>query len=81
MTRKPPEPTLAERALEAQRLAAVGGIRRKAAGLVVALLDRGHTTAGACQVLARRRLPPEIRTAALQLLDELTAPPEGDSPA
>ncbi|MFG2678294.1 hypothetical protein [Streptomyces sp. NPDC048392] len=81
MTRKPPDPTPAERAREAQRLAAVGSTRRKAAGLVVALLGRGLTTAGARRVLARRRLPPEIRTAALHVLDELAGPPpEGDAP-
>jgi len=71
--RKPPRPklTLADRARELQRLAALGSNRRRAAGITVALLDSARTTAGARQLLGQRQLPAEVRTAVLQLLYEL----------
>lgn len=82
MTRKPPAPpSLADQARELQRLAPVGSIRRKAAGLAAVALENTRTSAAARRVLQRHTLPPEIRLAALALIDELTADPEGDQSA
>lgn len=82
MSKKPPAtPSLADRAREAQRLAPVGSTRRKAAGMAAVALENTRTPAAARRVLHRHRLPPEIRLAALQLLDELTTGPEGGESA
>lgn len=76
-----PTPTLADRARELQRLAPVGSTRRKAAGLVLAAAERCRSLEGARAVMSRRRLPPEIRGAVLQLLDELATTTGDDAHA
>ncbi|MCT9107927.1 hypothetical protein N4G69_20195 [Streptomyces mirabilis] len=82
--RKPPRPkptpTLADRARELQRLAPVGSNRRRGAGVAAVLLDSGRTTAGARRLLGQHSLPPEVRTAVLQALEELTTQPGDESP-
>ncbi|WP_435270619.1 hypothetical protein [Streptomyces sp. 1222.5] len=69
-------PSLADRARELQRLAAVGSIRRKAAGVLAVAVDTTRTAAGARRILTTHPLPTEIRDAAVKLLDELTTPEE-----
>lgn len=78
--RKPPrpKPTLADRARELQRLAPVGSNRRRGAGVAAVLLDSCRTTAGARRLLGQRNLPPEVHSAVLQALDELTTPAGDD---
>ncbi|MFI5793818.1 hypothetical protein [Streptomyces sp. NPDC051677] len=73
-------PTLADRARELQALAAVGSNRRRAAGVVAVLLDSSRTTAGARRLLARHRVPAELKAAVLQVLAELDHS-EGDDPS
>ncbi|MFE2428432.1 hypothetical protein ACFXJ5_17055 [Streptomyces sp. NPDC059373] len=82
----PPRPAgqaaLAEQAREAQRLAPVHSLRRKAYGVVAIALDGARTVAGARFLLGRHRLPEDVRACAVQLLDDLEAEqPHLDLPA
>lgn len=75
-----PAPTLADRARELQALAAVGSNRRKAAGVAAVMLDASRSgTVGARRLLARHRLPAELKRAVLEVLAELEQPQEGDT--
>ncbi|WP_416978663.1 hypothetical protein [Streptomyces sp. T028] len=69
-------PQLADRAREAQRLAPVGSLKRKGAGVAAVLLDGAPSLAAARRRLAAHRFPPEIRQAAAEVLDALERGPE-----
>ncbi|GAA3767270.1 hypothetical protein [Streptomyces chiangmaiensis] len=75
MTRKAapasPMAAYAARARELQRLAAVGSARRKSAGVAAIALDGVRSLEGARRRLQAHRIPTEILTAAMELLDQL----------
>lgn len=72
--------SLAAKASERFRTTAVRSMPRKAAGVLHVALAETKTPEAARRLLARHRIPADIRQAAEQLLAELLANPDGGDP-